>query len=97
MVSLLTEPLEMLQMPTDIRPCVNNLIVKYFKFVLKSKHQSSLARCLAIAILQNGEAGIVGRVGGQGDYSFVNLFERLSQVQRRGVQQGAVKILVAKI
>lgn len=65
---MLTEPLEMLRRPTDIRPCVNNLIVKYFKFILKSKCQPFLAHCLAIAILQNGKSGVVGkaRAGGWG-------------------------------
>jgi len=65
MVSLLTEPLEMIWRPTDIRPSVNNLIVKYFKIVLKSKHQPFVACCLAVAILQNGKAGLVAKVGVQ--------------------------------
>lgn len=53
----------MLLRPSDIRPYVDNLIVK---LVLKSEHQPLLAFCLAIAILQNGKAGVVGKVGAAG-------------------------------
>lgn len=51
-----------------IRPHMNDLIVKYFKFALKIKCQPLLAQCLAIAILQNGKAGVVAkhRAGGRG-------------------------------
>lgn len=80
----------MLQRPTDLRPCVNNFNVKYFRFVLKSKHQLSVARCLAISILQNGKSGVVGSLSQA--RGFGNLFERVSQ--RRDVQQGAVEILL---
>lgn len=53
----------MLGRPTDVRPHMNDLIAKYFKFVLKSKRQPLLAQCLAIDILQNGRAGVVAKGG----------------------------------
>lgn len=53
----------MLQRPSDLRPCGNNFNVKYLRFVLKSKHQPSVAPLPCLFHPQNAKSGLVGSQG----------------------------------